>query len=87
MSDIPIAVAGTISIALIVGLGIFVYPWLLAQRHGAWILALITVLLAALFVVFQGSDSSRASLVAAAAWALGPVVAGVIVYRLQRGSR
>ena len=87
MGAIPISVAGTISIALIVALGIFVYPWLLAQRHGAWILALMTALLAAVFIFFQGSDSSSASLVAAAAWALGPVVAGVIVHRLQRGSR
>ena len=50
--------AGAITIALIVGLGIFVYPWLLAQRYGAWIVGLTTILLGALFVGFQGSGSS-----------------------------
>lgn len=76
--------AGAISIALIVGLGIFVYPWLLAQRHGVWIVALMTIVLGALFVVFQGTQSSTASLVLTASWALAPVIAGVVVRRIQR---
>jgi hypothetical protein len=78
--------AGAITIALIVGLGIFVYPWLLAQRYGAWIVGLTTILLGALFVGFQGSGSSAVSLAFAAGWALGPVIAGVIVFRIQRKS-
>ena len=76
--------AGAITIALIVGLGIFVYPWLLAQRYGAWIVGSTTILLGALFVGFQGSGSSAHSLTLAAGWALGPVIAGVIVFRIQR---
>jgi hypothetical protein len=83
-------VAGAITIAMIVGLGIFVYPWLLAQAYGRWIVGLMTVLLGALFVAFQvgsaGSSSGPYSLVIAAAWALGPVVAGVVVWRIQRKS-
>ena len=79
-------VAGAITIALIVGLGIFVYPWLLAQRYGPWIVGLMTILLGVLFVSFEGSSSSAYSLAFAAAWALGPVIAGVIVYRIQRKS-
>jgi hypothetical protein len=78
--------AGAITIALIVGLGIFVYPWLLAQRYGAWVVGLATILLGALFVGFQGSGSSAVSLAFAAGWALGPVIAGVIVFRIQRKS-
>ncbi len=78
--------AGAITIALIVGLGIFVYPWLLAQRYGAWIVGLTTILLGALFVGFQGSGASAVSLALAAGWALGPVIAGVIVFRIQRNS-
>lgn len=78
--------AGAITIALIVGLGIFVYPWLLAQRYGVWIVGLTTILLGALFVGFQGSASSAYSLALAAGWALGPVIAGVIVFRIQRKS-
>ena len=78
--------AGAITIALFVGLGIFIYPWLLAQRYGAWVVGLTTLLLGALFVGFQGSGSSTYSLVLAAGWALGPVIAGVIVFRIQRKS-
>ncbi len=83
-------VAGAITIALFVGLGIFVYPWLLARPYGRWAVGLLTVLLGVLFVAFQlgtsGSGSSLYSLVLAAAWASGPVVAGVIVWRIQRKS-
>lgn len=86
MTEISTPLAGAITIALIVGLGIFVYPWLLSQRRGPWIVALTTVLLGALFVIFQGSRSGLYSLALAAAWSLGPVVAGVIVWRIERKS-
>ncbi|MGZ9076237.1 MAG: hypothetical protein ACXW13_10730, partial [Burkholderiaceae bacterium] len=86
MSEIPVQVGSAITIALIVGLGVFVYPWLLAQRYGAWIVGLTTILLGALFVGFQGGGSTAYSLVLAAGWALGPVIAGVIVFRIQRKS-
>ncbi|HVG05534.1 MAG TPA: hypothetical protein VM937_11410 [Burkholderiaceae bacterium] len=82
-NGLSIPVAGAITIALIVALGIFVYPWLLAQRYGRWIVALMTLLLGALFVAFQGGNSSGVSIALAAAWALGPVLAGVIVWRMQ----
>ena len=85
-NGLSVPVAGAITIALIVGLGIFVYPWLLAKRYGPWIVGLMTILLGALFVGFQGSGSSAYSLAFAAGWALGPVIAGVIVYRIQRTS-
>lgn len=88
MSESSIQVGGAITIALIVGLGIFVYPWLLAHRYGAWLVAVMTLLLGALFVTFQVGTSANGSnlysVVLAAAWALGPVIAGVIVWRLQR---
>ena len=89
-NELPPQVAGAITIALFVGLGIFVYPWLLAQPLGRWVVGLMTFFLGALFVAFQvgisGSSSNLYSLVLAAAWALGPVVAGVIVWRIQRKS-
>ena len=90
MSEVPVEVGGAITIALIVCLGIFVYPWLLAQRFGAWIVAGLTLLLAGLFIAFQigasGSGSGLYPVVLAAVWALGPVIAGVIVRRLQRNT-
>lgn len=89
-SEIPLQMAGAITIALIVVLGIFVYPALLAHRYGPWIVAVMTLLLGALFVVFQagpfGGATSLYSLGLAAVWALGPVIAGVIVRRIQRNS-
>lgn len=86
--EVPVAAAGAITVALIVGLGIFVYPRLLAQRAGKWVVALATVLLAVLFHVFDaGSGLTGASAVAVAAvLALAPLAAGLIVWRLQRGS-
>lgn len=71
------------TIALIVGLGIFVYPWLLTQRYGLLVIALMTVLLGALFVLFQG-EGSNFSKAMAAGWALGPVIAGIIVWHISR---
>jgi hypothetical protein len=85
--NVPIAAAGAITIALIVGLGIFVYPWLLAQRFGKWVVALATLLLAALFYVFDaGRDVGATAVAVAAGLALAPLVAGLIVRRLQRGN-
>ena len=85
-NGLSVPVAGAITIALIVVLGIFVYPWLLAQRYGRWIVGSMTILLSALFVSFQGGGSSMYSLAFAASWAFGPVIAGVIVHRIQRKS-
>jgi len=83
--DVP--AAGAITIALIVGLGVFVYPWLLAQRGGKWVVALATVLLAVLFHVFDAGSglTGATALAVAAALALAPLAAGLIVWRLQRG--
>ena len=78
--------AGAITLALFVGLGVFVYPWLLRQRFGRSSVAVLTVLLAGLFIAFEGSGASTYSSALAAAWALGPVIAGVVVWRLQRNN-
>ena len=84
--ELSLQTTGAITIALIVVLGIFVYPWLLSQRYGLWVVALVTVLLGALFAVFQGAGSSAYSSILAASWALGPVLAAVIVRRLGQKS-
>jgi hypothetical protein len=86
--NVPVAVGGAITIVLLVGLGIFVYPWLLAQRSGKWVVAGVTVLLAALFYVFDAGSglSGGAAVAIAAGLALGPLAAGVVVWRLQRRS-
>lgn len=86
--EVPIGIAGAITIVLIVGLGIFVYPRLLAKRGGKWIVALATALLAVLFHAFDSRSGLTGTTAAAvaAALALAPLAAGLIVWRLQRRS-
>lgn len=86
--NVPVAASGSITIVLIVVLGIFVYPWLLAQRSGRWIVALATMLLVALFHAYDAGSglSGGTALAVSAGLALGPLAAGLIVWRLQRRS-
>jgi len=88
MIDFPTSLAGTITLAALVGLGIFVYPWLLQRKGGAGVIGAITVLLTFLFYAFDSSKDVPAAVSAALAvlWAAAPVVAGAIVYRLSRPS-
>ncbi|MFN9805561.1 MAG: hypothetical protein ACK56N_03905 [Betaproteobacteria bacterium] len=86
MDAIPQGLAGAVTLAALVGLGIFVYPWLLKQRGGgAWV-AGITAVLALLFYAFDAGTGTSATLSAVLAllWALAPVAVGVIVWRLGR---
>jgi len=83
---IPAALSGPITIALIVVLGVFAYPWLLGRPQGRIRVALATLVLAGLFMVFEaGNENTTLSrIVLAGLLGLAPVVAGVIVARLQR---
>jgi uncharacterized membrane protein len=86
MHTIPIALSGAVTVTLIVVLGIFVYPALLRRRSGKGIVAIVTVLLTVLFYVFdRASGLSTNPIAAAIAIALAPLLAGTIVYQLQRG--
>jgi len=85
MTPVPVPVAGSITIALTVVLGVFVYPWLLQRRFGAFVVALATVALSILFYVFTGSDYPPAQrAVSGVLCGLAPVLAGVIVWRIQK---
>jgi hypothetical protein len=86
MDEIPVALGGALTVALIVVLGVFVYPALLGRPGGRWIVAAATALLTALFVVFDRASglSTRPAVAVAFAIALAPVITGVIVARLQR---
>lgn len=88
MIDFPTSVSGTVTIVALIGLGIFVYPWLLRQKGGMPAIGAATVLLTFLFYQFDSSRSVpiAVTLTLAALWALAPVAAGVIVWRLSRGS-
>lgn len=88
MGQIPVEVSGAITVALTVGLGVFVYPSLLRLPQGKGIVAIATVLLVVLFFLFDRRSglSGGHSAGVAIAFALAPVIAGIIVYRLQRGN-
>lgn len=79
--------AGAVTIACLVGLGTFLYPWLLRRRGGGLIVGVMTVLLTLAYTVFDRGNgvALTTSVLLAFLWAIAPVVAGVIVYRLQRG--
>jgi hypothetical protein len=86
MVSIPVAAAGAITVALIVVLGVFVFPVLLRRTTGRWAVAIATLALVALFFVFDsGSGLSSHPLLSAIVIGLAPLLAGAIVYRLQRG--
>ncbi len=88
MSAIPVALSGAVTVTLIVVLGIFVYPALLRRPMGKGIVAIATVALSVLFYVFDHRSGLSTNPVAAAiAIALAPLLAGTIVYHLQRGKR
>ncbi|HET9025402.1 MAG TPA: hypothetical protein VFN64_12575 [Burkholderiaceae bacterium] len=86
MGAIPVAVSGAMTVTLIVVLGIFVYPALLRRPLGKGIVAISTVVLTVLFFLFdRASGLSSNPVVSAIAIALAPLLAGTIVYQLQRG--
>jgi hypothetical protein len=86
MIDFPTPIAGTVTIVALIGLGIFVYPFLLKQRGGAGLVGASTVILMFLFYAFDSARDEPIALSAGLAvlWALAPVVAGTIVHRLSR---
>ncbi len=85
MIDIPLAISGPATIALIVVPGIFAYPWLMRRPGGRAAIAVATLVLAGLFMLFEaGSEASTVlSVGCAGLLALAPLAAGIVVARLQ----
>lgn len=81
-----VAASGAITVAVIVVLGIFVYPALLRRPLGKAIIAIATVGLCVLFFLFDRASGLSTNAVASAiAIALSPVLVGTIVHQLGRG--
>lgn len=84
--DVPLGLAGALTIASLIVFGVFVYPWLLARRGGVWAIAAATGLLAVLFYSFErpGAAAPATTIALATLWAVLPLIAGLIVDRLRR---
>jgi hypothetical protein len=88
VSPVPVAVAGAVTIALIVVLGVFIFPALLRRPPGRWVVAIVTLALIVLFFMFErDSGLTGHPLVSGIVIGLAPLTAGLIVYRLQGGKR
>lgn len=84
MLSIQTALAGVVTIVLLVSLGIFIYPWLLKRKNGAAIIAAATVILFVLYFAFDrgyGTPAGRAAGFGLL-WACAPIVAALIVHRI-----
>jgi hypothetical protein len=85
MPAVPNWLAGSMTAAILVGFGIFLYPWLLRRRYGVVAVAVISAALTLLYFSFdRGSGGAHVSFAFALLWAAAPVIAGVVVYRLQQ---
>jgi len=83
---IPAKLSGSITIVLLVALGVFVYPWLLKRRGGAIVVGALTVMLTGLFYLFddpRGVESTT-SVALAVVWALLPLGTGLLVSYFQK---
>jgi hypothetical protein len=83
--DIPVGLAGTLTILFLVSFGVFLFPWLLKRRGGTFMVIGLTALLAVLFYLFDASSGVQSGTSAALAliWALLPLGTGLLVKRLQ----
>jgi hypothetical protein len=73
-------VAGALTLAALVGFGLFVYPWLLRRgRVGALVVGLVTIALAGVFAAFD-ADRGTPWLSAALGtlWSLLPVATALV---------
>ena len=86
--DIPASIAGTITVVLLVVLGLFIYPMLLRRRGGALMVGAATVILIVLFYLFDnptGLETGTSGLLAVIL-ALLPLITGLVVkYSQDKG--
>jgi hypothetical protein len=84
-------IGGSATLVLLVALGIYLYPMLLKRRGGWLMIAGCTVVLTVVFYLFDrgGFEPPAVWLSAGLAllWALAPLVAALIVRRVDRKTR
>lgn len=84
-------VGGIVTLVLLVSLGIYAYPMLLKRRWGWPAIAVLTIALAALFFGFDRAGGTPSawwlSALLALLWALAPLIAALIVRRVDPKTR
>jgi hypothetical protein len=86
--DIPVTLAGTLTILFLVGFGLFLYPWLLSRRGGALMVGAATVVLIVLFYLFDqpsGVDTSTSGVLAIVLGLLPLITALLVKYAQDKG--
>jgi len=86
--DIPVTLAGTLTILFLVGFGLFLYPWLLRRRGGALMVGAATVVLIVLFYLFDqpsGADPSASGVLAIVLGLLPLITALLVKYAQDKG--
>jgi|LNFM01.1.fsa_nt_gb hypothetical protein len=88
MIDFPNWFAGTVTIVALVGLGIFLYPWLMRQKGGHSAVGAITVVLTFVFYLFDRSMDTPivTSWLMATLWAAAPAGVALFLHRMYRRS-
>jgi hypothetical protein len=83
--DISVNLAGSLTILLLVGFGVFLYPWLLKRRGGFLAVGALTVLLVMLFYLFDEPTgvATSTSAILALVWGLLPLAVGLLVRYTQ----
>jgi hypothetical protein len=78
----PVEIAGAVTIALTVVLGVFIYPWLLKKRFGTLSVIVATLVLAIVYTAFQNAGVGAGNIALGVLFALLPVLTAVIVRRV-----
>ncbi len=88
MIDFPNWFAGTVTIVALIGLGIFLYPWLMRHKGGHSAVGAITVVLTFVFYLFDRSMDTPivTSLLMATLWAAAPAAVALFLHRIYQRS-
>jgi hypothetical protein len=86
MIEFPTWFSGTVTLVALIGLGIFLYPWLLRRPGGHAAVGTMTVLLAIVFYLFDRSLETPiiTSWLFAALWAAAPAAVALFLHKMYR---
>jgi hypothetical protein len=86
MIEFPTWFSGSVTLVALIGLGIFLYPWLLRRPGGRAAVGAMTVVLIIVFYLFDRSLDTPifTSWLFAALWAAAPAAVALFLHRMYR---